>query len=58
MNHRLWRQGYKVVEVPIIFTERVQGHSKMSKHIIFEALFMVWKLWFQNGLRRSPRTRA
>jgi dolichol-phosphate mannosyltransferase len=55
MNHRLWRQGYKVVEVPIIFTERAQGHSKMSKHIVWEALFMVWKLWFQNGLRRSPR---
>lgn len=57
MNHRLWRQGYKVVEVPIIFTERAQGHSKMSKHIVWEALFMVWKLWFQNGLRRSPRPR-
>jgi dolichol-phosphate mannosyltransferase len=57
MNHRLWRQGYKVAEVPIIFTERAQGHSKMSKHIIWEALFMVWKLWFQNGLRRSPRTK-
>ena len=58
LNHRLWRQGYKVVEVPIIFTERAQGHSKMSKHIIWEALFMVWKLWFQNGLRRNPRARA
>jgi dolichol-phosphate mannosyltransferase len=56
LNHRLWRQGCKVVEVPIIFTERAQGHSKMSKHIIWEALFMVWKLWFQNGMRRSPRT--
>lgn len=55
LNHRLWREGYKVVEVPIIFTERAQGHSKMSKHIVFEALIMVWKLWFQNGLRRSPR---
>ena len=55
LNHRLWRQGYKLVEVPIIFTERLQGHSKMSGHIIREALIMVWKLWFQNGLRRSPR---
>jgi dolichol-phosphate mannosyltransferase len=57
LNHRLWRAGYRVVEVPIIFTERVQGHSKMSKHIIGEALIMVWKLWLQNGLRRSPRPR-
>jgi dolichol-phosphate mannosyltransferase len=43
------------VEVPIIFTERVQGHSKMSGHIVREALIMVWRLWFQNGCRRSPR---
>lgn len=57
LNHRLWRQGYKIVEEPIIFTERVQGSSKMSKNIVFEALIMVWKLWFQNGLRRSPRSR-
>ena len=56
MTHRLWRQGYKIAEVPIIFTERVEGHSKMSRHIVREALIMVWWLWFQNGLRRSPRT--
>jgi dolichol-phosphate mannosyltransferase len=55
LNHRLWRQGCKLVEVPIIFTERAQGHSKMSKRIVREALIMVWKLWFQNGLRRRPR---
>src|SRR3982074_367681 len=30
MTHRLWRQGMKVVEVPIVFTDRFQGHSKMS----------------------------
>ncbi len=55
MTHRLWRQGAKIVEVPIVFTEREQGHSKMSKHIVREALFMVWRLWLQNGLRRCPR---
>ena len=53
-THRLWRQGLKVVEVPIVFTDRFQGHSKMSGHIIREALFMVWRLWFQNGMRRKP----
>lgn len=57
MTHRLWREGYTVVEVPIIFTERVQGHSKMSRHIVREALLMVWWLWIQNGLRRWPRKR-
>lgn len=54
MTHRLWRQGYRVVEVPIIFTDRFQGHSKMSGNIMREAFFMVWRLWIQNGLRRRP----
>jgi dolichol-phosphate mannosyltransferase len=54
MTHRLWRQGMRIVEVPIIFTERAQGHSKMAGHIIREALIMVWRLWFQNKMRRRP----
>jgi dolichol-phosphate mannosyltransferase len=57
LTHKLWRQGYKIVEVPIIFTDRAEGHSKMSGHIVWEALWMVWKLWLQNGLRRWPRKR-
>lgn len=55
LTHKLWRQGYRIAEVPIIFTERVQGHSKMAGHIVSEALWMVWRLWFQNGCRRRPR---
>jgi dolichol-phosphate mannosyltransferase len=55
MTHRLWRQGFKVVETPIIFTDRVHGQSKMSGHIVREALIMVWRLWLQHGMRRSPR---
>ena len=58
LTHKLWRQGFKVVEVPIIFTEREKGHSKMSGNIVSEALIMVWRLWFQNGCRRSPRQSA
>ena len=54
LTHKIWMQGMKVVEVPIIFTERFQGASKMSGHIVREAVFMVWRLWIQNGLRRSP----
>ena len=57
MTHKLWRQGYKVVEVPIIFTERLLGHSKMSGHIVREALIRVWQLWLQNGCRRKPRNK-
>jgi dolichol-phosphate mannosyltransferase len=57
MTHKIsiWRQGLKVVEVPIIFTDRFVGSSKMSRNIVWEALAMVWRLWFQNGLRRKPR---
>jgi dolichol-phosphate mannosyltransferase len=58
MTHKLWRQGMKVVEVPIIFTDRFQGHSKMSGNIISEAFWMVWRLWFQNRLRRRPAVPA
>jgi dolichol-phosphate mannosyltransferase len=54
MTHKLWRQGMKIVEVPIIFTDRFQGHSKMSGHIVSEALWMVWRLLIQNKLRRRP----
>jgi dolichol-phosphate mannosyltransferase len=57
LTHMLWRQGMKVVEIPIIFTERSHGMSKMSGKIKWEALAMVWRLWFQNGLRRSPRVK-
>jgi dolichol-phosphate mannosyltransferase len=55
LTHRLWRQGYRVTEVPIIFTDRVEGASKMSRDIVREAFVMVWKLWIQNGCRRWPR---
>ncbi len=54
MTHKIWRQGMRVAEVPIIFTDRFRGTSKMSGHIVREALFMVWRLLFQNGLRRRP----
>ena len=58
VTHKIWRQGLKVAEIPIIFTDRFQGTSKMSGKIVWEAVWMVWRLWFQNGLRRSPRSAA
>jgi dolichol-phosphate mannosyltransferase len=54
LTNRIWRRGGRIAEVPIIFTDRFQGTSKMSKDIVREALWMVWSLWIQNGLRRSP----
>jgi dolichol-phosphate mannosyltransferase len=58
MTHKVWRQGLKVVEVPIIFTDRFQGRSKMSGKIVEEALLMVWRLWAQNNFLRRPRPAA
>lgn len=55
MTHQVWRQGMTIAEVPIVFTDRFQGSSKMSSKIVREALWMVWRLWLQNGLRRRPR---
>ena len=58
MTHRLWRAGFRVVEVPITFTERVEGSSKLTRHIINEAFWMVWRLWLQNIFRRKPRVKT
>lgn len=55
LTHRLWRRAARIVEVPIIFTDRFQGTSKMSKDIVREAVWVVWKLWFEHGFRRHPR---
>lgn len=41
---RTWRHGFRIVEVPIVFTERDTGESKMSKKIVAEAVWKVWKL--------------
>ena len=55
LTHKIWRQGMRIVEVPIIFTDRFLGTSKMSPKIVREALRITWKLLFQNRLSRSPR---
>jgi dolichol-phosphate mannosyltransferase len=47
MSYRAWRQGFRLVEIPIVFTDRVEGHSKMSRKIVREAIWMVWLLRFR-----------
>lgn len=44
MSFRAWKKGFRLAEVPIVFTDRVEGHSKMSKRIVREAVWMVWWL--------------
>lgn len=50
MKFTVWKLGFKIVEVPIIFTDRTEGTSKMSKGIFSEAIFGVLNLkirsWF------------
>lgn len=44
MNYRAWCKGFTIKEIPIIFTERVNGVSKMSPSIVREAAWMIWYL--------------
>ena len=44
INFLAWKKNFKLTEMPIVFVDRVKGSSKMSKKIVYEAVFMVWKL--------------
>ncbi len=46
MNYRAYKKGFRITEIPIIFIERRAGASKMSKKIVWEAFWLVWKLRF------------
>ncbi len=46
MNYRTWIKKFRIKEIPIIFTDRRSGQSKMSKKIVREAFFVVWRLLF------------
>jgi dolichol-phosphate mannosyltransferase len=52
MTYKAWKKGFRIVEIPIIFLDRRQGTSKMSKHIVYEAIVMLWNLRFQSLFRR------
>jgi dolichol-phosphate mannosyltransferase len=44
MSFRAWKKGFRLMEIPIVFTDRVEGQSKMNKRIVREAIWMVWWL--------------
>jgi dolichol-phosphate mannosyltransferase len=44
MSMRAWKKGFRLAEIPIVFVDRSLGESKMSKKIIREAVWKVWKL--------------
>lgn len=51
MSFRAWKRGFRLSEIPIIFVDRTEGVSKMSKKIVREAIWMVWRLrwWSLTG---------
>lgn len=51
MSFRAWCRGFRIVEIPIVFVDRTEGQSKMSKRIVREAVWMVWRLrwWSLRG---------
>jgi len=50
MNYHVWKRGFRIKEIPIMFVDRQVGQSKMSRRIIWEAAWMVWFL----RLKRIP----
>ena len=46
MSFKAWKRGFRIEEIPIVFLERQKGASKMSKQIVHEAVFMLWRLRF------------
>lgn len=51
VNYIVWKSGFRLKEMPIFFVDRRVGTSKMSRRIIWEAAFLVWKLRFESLLR-------
>jgi dolichol-phosphate mannosyltransferase len=52
MSFKAWKKGFSIQEIPIVFLDRRIGVSKMSRHIVYEAMFMVWKLRIRSILNR------
>jgi dolichol-phosphate mannosyltransferase len=51
MSFRAWKRKFRIAEIPIVFVDRTEGTSKMSKSIVREAVWMVWRLrwWAMRG---------
>jgi dolichol-phosphate mannosyltransferase len=56
MKFTAWKFGFKITEVPIIFTNRVLGESKMSTSILSEAVFGVMGMKFRSFFKDYKRT--
>ena len=58
MKFTAWKLGYKIVEVPIIFTDRKMGASKMTGGIFNEALWGVLRMKLRSTLTKYPRRKS
>lgn len=58
MKFKTWKHGFSIKEVPIIFTDRTKGESKMSKGIFKEAVFGVIKLRINSLFRKYPQKKT
>ena len=47
MSYRAWKKGFRLLEVPIVFSERKRGGSKITEKIVYEALYVLWRLRLQ-----------
>ena len=54
MKYTAWKCGFKIKEVPIIFTDRIEGASKMSKGIFKEAIMGVLEMKWKSFFRKYP----
>jgi dolichol-phosphate mannosyltransferase len=53
MSYLAWKKGFRLKEIPIVFTDRVEGQSKMNRKIVREAVWMVWWLRLRSLGRAS-----
>jgi len=51
VNFLVWKKGFRLKEMPITFVDRTAGTSKMSRRIVWEAVFLVWKLRLESLFR-------
>ncbi|NQU08706.1 MAG: polyprenol monophosphomannose synthase, partial [Candidatus Abyssubacteria bacterium] len=53
MNYMVWKKGFRLKEIPIVFVERTIGESKITSGIVREAVWRVWSLRFRNMFGRK-----
>ncbi|HUI93374.1 MAG TPA: polyprenol monophosphomannose synthase [Chitinivibrionales bacterium] len=53
VNYMTWKRGFRIAEIPIVFTDRKRGVSKMTTKIVREALILVWKLRLMSTFNRT-----